>query len=462
MSLIDKYIKGIRFLLPAPFTIAILLTLFTLVLAFVWPETSVNRDLNSLEKTIFILKAWNKGLWDVKGLSFAIQMMLMLLLGHVLAISKPIDKAINKLLPLCRSNAKSAFIVTFLTLLLSWFNWGLGLVFGAIFCKKIIDYASQFSISINAGLIGAAGYSGLMIWHGGISGSSLVKISELGHLTDLAPETVKNRVPDLIDFSNTVFSSMNLVVTCVLIVVLPTIMYYLGKKTKVMVPKRVLKTKEDKEKTNLIGIEILDHSKFFGWFIGIMMLLFCIYLALSHPATQSFQFINPNYINFTLLAMALVFHQSLIAFIKACEKAVTGTVGILIQFPLYFGIMGVVSEIGIISDLAVYFQNISNELSYPIFTFFSAGLVNFLVPSGGGQWYIQGPLIIQSTVEMGVSLEKSIMAMAYGDQLTNMMQPFWALPLLGITGLKAKDIIPFTLILMLVGFLVFSFALIIF
>ena len=139
-----------------------------------------------------------------------------------------------------------------------------------------------------------------------------------------------------------------------------------------------------------------------------------------------------------------------------------GTVGILIQFPLYFGIMGVVSEIGIISDLAGYFQNISNELSYPIFTFFSAGLVNFLVPSGGGQWYIQGPLIIQSTVEMGVSLEKSIMAMAYGDQLTNMMQPFWALPLLGITGLKAKDIIPFTLILMLVGLLVFSFALIIF
>ena len=84
------------------------------------------------------------------------------------------------------------------------------------------------------------------------------------------------------------------------------------------------------------------------------------------------------------------------------------------------------------------------------------------MPSGGGQWYIQGPLIIQSAIEMGIPLSKSIMAMAYGDQLTNMMQPFWALPLLGITGLKAKDIIPFTLILMLVGLLVFSSALIIF
>ena len=135
MSLMINILKD-HFLLPAPFTIAILLT-FLRGFGFFGLKHHINRDLNSLEKTIFILKAWNKGLWDVKGLAFAIQMMLMLLLGHVLAISKPIDKAINKLLPLCRSNAKSAFIVTFLTLLLSWFNWGLGL-FGAIFCKKLI------------------------------------------------------------------------------------------------------------------------------------------------------------------------------------------------------------------------------------------------------------------------------------------------------------------------------------
>ena len=95
------------------------------------------------DKITFILKAWNDGLWDAKGLAFAIQMMLMLLLGHVLAISSPVNNFINKFLPLCNSNARSAFIVTFFTLILSWFNWGLGLVFGAIFCKKIIENASQ-------------------------------------------------------------------------------------------------------------------------------------------------------------------------------------------------------------------------------------------------------------------------------------------------------------------------------
>ena len=461
MSLIEKYIKGIRFLLPSPFLIAIFLTFFTFIIAFLWPNDNAE-ELNSIDKTVDILHSWNNGLWNEKGLAFAIQMMLMLLLGHVLALSKPVDSIINKLLPFCSNNAKSALIVTFSTLILSWFNWGLGLVFGAIFCKKIMDYAAQFSIELNPGLIGAAGYSGLMIWHGGISGSSLIKISELGHLSDLAPESVKSSVPHLIDFSKTVFSSMNIAVTCSLLIALPITTYLLGKKTKVLVPKKKEYLKHKRKEDNLIGIEKLDHSNVPGLIIGLFIIIFCSYLAISHPATSSLQFLNPNYLNLILLGFALFFHRSIISFLRATEKAIGGTVGILIQFPLYFGIMGIVSDTGIIKDLAAYFQSISSHFTFPIFTFFSAGLVNFIVPSGGGQWYIQGPLIIQSSLEMGIPLSKSILAMAYGDQLTNMMQPFWALPLLGITGLKAKDILPYTLIIMLVGIVIFSLGLLIF
>ena len=124
--------------------------------------------------------------------------------------------------------------------------------------------------------------------------------------------------------------------------------------------------------------------------------------------------------------------------------------------------MGIVKETGMINDIATYFQAISTELTYPLYTLLSAGMVNFFIPSGGGQWYIQGPLVIQSSIEMGIPLHKSILALAYGDQLTNMMQPFWALPLLGITGLKAKDILPYTFILMLIGLFIFSLGLIIF
>ena len=109
-----------------------------------------------------------------------------------------------------------------------------------------------------------------------------------------------------------------------------------------------------------------------------------------------------------------------------------------------------------------FFVSISNETSFPIFTFISAGLINIFVPSGGGQWAIQGPIIIEAASQLGVSISKSIMALAYGDQLTNMLQPFWALPLLGITGLKAKEILPYTLILLIAGTVIFVGGLLIF
>ena len=127
MSLIEKYIKGIRFLLPSPFSIALLLTLFAIFLALIWPNHSLSENQNWLDKFTNILNSWNDGLWNVKGLAFAIQMMLMLLLGHVLALSKPVDSAINQLLPFCSNNARSALIITFFTLIVSWFNWGLWL-----------------------------------------------------------------------------------------------------------------------------------------------------------------------------------------------------------------------------------------------------------------------------------------------------------------------------------------------
>ena len=113
MSLIEKYIKGIRFLLPSPFSIALFLTLFTIFLALIWPDHSFSKNQNWLNKIVNILNSWNNGLWNVKGLAFAIQMMLMLLLGHVLALSKPVDSAINQLLLFCSNNARSALIITF-------------------------------------------------------------------------------------------------------------------------------------------------------------------------------------------------------------------------------------------------------------------------------------------------------------------------------------------------------------
>ena len=163
-----------------------------------------------------------------------------------------------------------------------------------------------------------------------------------------------------------------------------------------------------------------------------------------------------------LFGLAILLHRSFFQFLEAVDEAITGSAGILIQFPLYFGIMGIMRSSGLVGEISDFFVSISTATTYPIFTFFSAGIVNVFVPSGGGQWAVQGPIIVQAANDLGLSLPKSIMALAYGDQLTNMLQPFWALPLLGITGLKAKDILPYTLFLMLIGALIFISALLLF
>ena len=155
-------------------------------------------------------------------------------------------------------------------------------------------------------------------------------------------------------------------------------------------------------------------------------------------------------------------HKSFFSFLKAIDNAISGASGILIQFPLYFGIMGIMNHSGLVQIMSDFFVNISNETTFPIFTFISAAIVNVFVPSGGGQWAVQGPIIVEAATQLGVSIPKSVMALAYGDQLTNMLQPFWALPLLGITGLKAKEILPYTLILLLAGVVIFIVGLLFF
>jgi short-chain fatty acids transporter len=144
---------------------------------------------------------------------------------------------------------------------------------------------------------------------------------------------------------------------------------------------------------------------------------------------------------------------------KAAGEAIGSTTGIIIQFPLYAGIMGIMKYSGLLVVMTEWFVNISTKQTLPLFSFVSASLVNLFVPSGGGQWAVQGPVIIEAANMIGVSPAKEVMALAYGDQLTNMLQPFWALPLLGITGLKAGEIFRYSVPYMFIGLLIFSLVL---
>ncbi|MEC7863786.1 MAG: TIGR00366 family protein [Bacteroidota bacterium] len=447
MSITKKFEKVFKVLLPAPFTIAVILTFFTFLLALTITEPKADGN-----HFLQLLSFWEQGIWHSPLLVFAIQMMLMLVLGHTLALSKPINNIISKGVQYCTNTANAAAIITFFTILVSLFNWGLGLIFGAIFARKVGEHASTKNIKLNYPLIGAAGYSGLMVWHGGISGSAPIKIAEKGHF--LADKI------GVISQSETVFSTMNISISIVLLIALPLLMYYLGKQNSGNTI--TISSEIKKEETTITGAEKLDHSSLLAWIFGGTIILYAFYKAIILPEDISLKVINPNYINLVLLGLAILMHKNFFNFLKAVDNAISGASGILIQFPLYFGIMGIMNHSGMVQIMSDFFVSISNEITFPIFTFISAGIVNVFVPSGGGQWAVQGPIIIEAATQLDVSIPKSVMALAYGDQLTNMLQPFWALPLLGITGLKAKEILPYTLILLVAGAVIFISGLLVF
>lgn len=452
--MLEGYIRFVRRVLPSPFSIAVFLTLFTFLT--VW-GFGLSRDghipfLRSLDW-------WSSGLWHTPLMEFAMQMMLMLVLGHVLALTPLCDRLIRMLVAQCSSTAKAALVVSFLTLIVGLFNWGLGLIFGAILARKVGEHFAAEKRPLNYALIGAAGYAALMIWHGGISGSALIKAADPGNLASLMegvlPSDQIAYLPNAIDLGQTAFSSGNMLISLLILVCVPAVLYYVGKKNEGEVP--VLTDTHNQTvhmRQTLIGAEHIDHSTWITRLTGAFITVYCLYLLLF-KGDRMLSFFTPNHINLLLLALCLLLHRSFHAFLQAVEQAIVGASGILIQFPLYFGIMGLIKGSGLITVFSEFFVSISSPNTYPLFTYFSAGLVNIFVPSGGGQWVVQGPIIVQSSMQLGIPLHKSILAMAYGDQITNMLQPFWALPLLGITKLSARDILPYTLVMFAVGFLIY-------
>lgn len=460
----QRIISIFKRVLPSPFTIAIILTLLTLVLAqlLTKPEETSHTDY-----FLKLLSSWENGLWDkgAGGLYFAFQMMLILVLGHVLALTGPINKLIKKLLIYCTNTSNSVLIVSFGAIIMGLFNWGLGLIFGAILARKVGEKFAHQGQKINYGLVGAAAYSTMMVWHGGLSGSATTKAMEAGYI----PAMMKSaggtgNYPSYLPFETTIGSTMNILVAVLCITVIPLFLYFVARRSRNdFIPKFSTQfgKKAEDPVSKVKGAERLDYSRIVGTVLGLGIIVIAIVKAINYQGESNLGFINLNFINLTLLGLSIFFHRSINNFIDAVQVSISDISGILIQFPLYFGILGIMKGSGLITLFSDSIIAIATDYTLSIYTFVSAGVVNFFVPSGGGQWAIQGPILIEAATQLGADLPKTVMAMTYGDQLTNMLQPFWALPLLGITKLKPFQILPYTFLLFLLGCILFGSVLLI-
>lgn len=437
-KLSDLCVTVVQRYLPDPFLFCILLTVVVLILAM--PLTG--------QGPVEMITHWGNGVWSL--LAFSMQMALVLVLGNAMAISPPMQRLLKRLASIPKTAFQCILFVTFFSLVACWINWGFGLVVGAILAKEIAKQGRR----VDYRLLIASAYSGFLIWHGGFSGSIPLAIA---NVTDAVTVQTGGVLSESIPTSQTIFAPFNLLICLLFLILLPLVNAWMHPQEDkiVLIDSKLLSESPQEVIGNNTPAEKLENNRILSW---IVVLLGGIWLV-RHFIYKGF-LLDLNVVNLTFLTLGVLLHGTPIRYVRAISEATKGAAGILLQFPFYAGIMGMMigshPETG--ANLAGVISNgfvaISNPTTFPLFSFFSAGIVNFFVPSGGGQWAVQGPIMMPAGEALGISPAVTAMSIAWGDAWTNMIQPFWALPALGIAKLGARDIMGFCVIDLLVSGLI--------
>lgn len=438
-------VRMVERLLPDAFIFCVVLTIVAFVLAM----------LGTGQGLMAMVGHWGNGVWKLLG--FSMQMALVLVLGNAFASSKPIKSMLRKISGFAKTPTQAIMLVSFVSAFACWLNWGFGLIVGALLAKELAKRVK----GVDYRLLIASAYSGFVVWHNGISGSIPLQVnSNLKQLTEFSGGQIKELIPT----SKTIFSPWNLIVAFAIIFTLPLInkLMHPDPDKVVTIDPSLLKEEEEvveKPKSSRTPAEKLENSFILSYAV---VLLGGVYLV-WYFKTKGFD-LNLNIVNLIFLVLGMAFHVTPINYVKAVNEAVKGAGGIILQFPFYAGIMGLMTGanaagVSLAGQISNWFVSISSARTFPLFTFWSAGIVNFFVPSGGGQWAVQGPIMLKSSLALGVDPAKTALAISWGDAWTNMIQPFWALPALGLAKLGAKDIMGYCLMVLLYTGIIISVAL---
>ncbi len=410
--------------LPDPYIFVLILTLVAAFAAMIVEQQS----------PIAVITMWGDGFWGL--LAFTMQMLLVLVAGYMLASSPIIRRLLAAIASVVKSPGGAILLVTYIALVADWINWGFGLVVSALFAKELAK-----RVKVDYRLLVASAYSAFVVWHGGLAGSVSLTIATEGHFHE-------DKI-GVISTSQTIFSSFNLLLVLAMFIVMPLVNRLMmpREEESVYIDPELLKAEEElaqaEQADNTITrpADRLETSKILSLLVGFGGLAYLFnYFVIRGGG------LNLNVVNFTFITLAIVFHGNARSLLRALQEAIKGGAGIVIQFPFYAGIMAIMIESGLAASISDWLISFATAKTLAFWTFISAGIVNIFVPSGGGQWAVQSPVVIASAQALGADIPRVAMAVAWGDAWTNLLQPFWALPVLAIAGLKAKDIMGFCLI----------------
>ncbi|MGC5076682.1 short-chain fatty acid transporter [Agrococcus sp. DT81.2] len=421
--------------IPSALVFAIVLTLIVALLALTVTQT------NPVE----LVKGWGDGLSGL--LAFMTQMALILLLGHMLANTRPVRKLLTRLAALPQTPVQAYLFVFVIAAVASLITWGLGLVVGGLLAREVAASGRERGLRLHFPMLVAAGFSGFVVWHMGYSGS--------GPLTAATPDSfiAEHLGGQVIPVTETTFALPNLIGAVATIVAVAVALSLVAPRGSDRIVELEIDAREqlvEHEEEVVTPADRIDASRIVTMLVG-AALVFYLVVHFAQGGT-----ITLDIVNWSFLALIFLLVRSPFEVIRLTKEAASNVGEILLQFPLYAGILGMMTASGLIAVFSDAFVAIATPQTFGMLALLSAGLVNFFVPSGGGQFAVQAPILLDAAERIGVDPAIPIMAVAYGDQWTNMIQPFWALPLLAIAGLKMRDILGYTTVTLIASGIVFA------
>ena len=445
--------------MPSPFLFAIILTYVAGLTAFLSEGSGLSE----------IATAWYGGFWSL--LQFGMQMVLILVTASVVAYHPRVKGVITRLVRLPRSGRQAVLLVAVGAILASWISWGLGLIFGAILAREMGRQAHNSRMAVHYPLLAVAGYLGLgLTWGWGMSSSpGLLQaidgnvLMELGFIDRVVPATewVFHSYPLTLTALALVYVCISLFLLCPPEENCRGIEYYVD-----LDDDPAPEPEGDDSAVSEPGLpgsgngkpslaDRLDNSRILG---GVLALTGVV-LSVNVFLTEGLAALDLNVFNFAFLMIGLLLYMSPSKYQKDFYQAVQGTAGVILLFPFYAGIIGVMTGTGLVDTMTEALLSIATEDTFAVTAWITGGVLNVFVPSAGGEWAIIGGPMLAAGADLGIPPGQTIVAYAAGDAHTNLLNPFWAIPLLAITGLRARDMFGYaiTMMLLLVPFLAVVF-----
>lgn len=385
-----------------------------------------------------LTRAFGDGFWQL--IPFTMQMVLIIVGGFVVASSKPCARLIAMIAEVPGTPRGAVGFTAFFAMTTSMISWGFSLIFTGLLVRSIVRRMP----SVDYRAIGAAAYLGLgSVWALGLSSSSA--------LMQATPEAIPpalRSITGVIPLSQTIFLWQNLVLAAVLIIaslLIAWFSYPAEGEARTAASLGVHPEEEEPEEREeaTTPADRLETSPVLMLFV---VLLLVIYLAQKFVEEGAVAALNLNTFNLIFISLGMLLHWRPRSFLRAVARSVPATAGVIIQFPFYAGVFGMIANTSLETKLSEFFVGIATPGSFPIVVAVYSMVLGVFIPSGGGKWILEAPYLMSAANDLEVHLGWTVQVYNAAETLPNLMNPFWMLPLMGILGVKARDLAGYSIL----------------